>query len=298
PAISRRPTTATSGTRAVARCPACGYPLEPAATICFECGAPIGDDAVDTGPLAIPDYLKAPITIELPVVAWTERAGSARVLTAPPEPANEPPKARHPRRVTRRDVTAAGINLLVTLLLLGGGIEFLVQFRVAPPAVSAQSIYRDPAHRFHFAHPTLWQVVPIEQGVQLVDADGTNTLMLVASPDWGLSASAQADALATLNTLGALPPVQVAGASWEQRAGRVRDTRGVLREIVVLVTVHDATLYTIEYASPDSSFSNLTLLVYQPVLQSFTFESQHATPSPRITPSATSHSSTIRSARV
>lgn len=244
-------------------CPRCGAPLEPNASICFECGLAIGPGSPHTGPLSIPDYLKAPITIELPVV----------IPAAQPKAAHAQKRAsqrleRHPP--TRRDLIAAGSILGVAALVVLAGVIVLL-YRILPPPVPVQAIYHDPRRHFSFAQPALWQAAPLGDGVRLTDATGTSSLEITAQPALNLDAAAYADYLAQPYHLASLLPVQVGGANWEQRAGATRGNDGVLRERVILATIYDGTLYDIQFTCPASVFPDLDAQVYQPVLASFHF---------------------------
>lgn len=242
-----------------ATCPQCGAPCAPTAKICFECGAPLGVDSPRTGPLKIPDYLKAPITIELPVIITSgkSRAVAARTRWSLPRP-------------SRRETVIAGIILAATLLFVLAG-AVVVQYRVAPAAVPLRAVYHDPRHRFAFTLPGLWDETRLADGVRLTDASGTSYFELTADPALDLDAASDADFLAQPYALATVPPVQISGVNWEQRAGRSRGADGVLRERVVLATIYQGTLYAMQFGCPDSVFADLNVQVYQPLLQSFTF---------------------------
>lgn len=252
-------TDAQGATTAV--CPRCGAPLEPDASLCFECGTAIGVASPHTGPLSIPDYLKAPITIEMPVVITTDHTPAVH------KPARRRPPLRPP---TRRELITSGSILGVAAVLVLAGIVVLL-YRILPPPVPVQAIYHDPQHRFSFAQPALWPATPYGNGVQLTDATGTSTLTITADPALNLDAAAYADFLAQPYHLASVLPVQVGGANWEQRAGVVRGEDGVLRQRIVLAVIYNNTLYAIQFTCPASIFPNLDLQVYQPVLQSFQF---------------------------
>jgi hypothetical protein len=269
PAIRAPATATTSGApgggdaeesaRSTTVCPRCGAPLEPNASICFECGLAIGPGSPRTGPLSIPDYLKAPITIELPVVIATGQTKAAQA-----------PKRRERRPPTRRELIAAGSILGVAALVVLAGVVVLL-YRILPPPVPVQAIYHDPRRHFSFAQPALWQATPLGDGVRLTDATGISSLEITAQPALNLDASGYADLLAQPYHLASLLPVQVGGANWEQRAGATRGDDGVLRERVILATIYDGTLYAIQFTCPASVFPDLDAQVYQPVLASFHF---------------------------
>lgn len=240
-------------------CPRCGAPCEPNASICFECGAPLGVGSPRTGPLSIPDYLKAPITIELPVIVTTTRPRAAT------------PTRRLARVPTRREAIIAGGILAAALVAVLVG-TVIVQYRIAPPPVPLRAIYHDPQHRFSFARPALWDAAALGDGVRLTDAGGTSILQITADPALNLDAAAYADLLAQPYGIATVPPMQIGGANWEQRAGRTRGSDGVLREHIVLAVIYNRTLYAIQFSCPDSIFADVDVQVYQPVLRSFTFD--------------------------
>jgi hypothetical protein len=266
PAITPAPATgsAPATTAARERCPRCGAPLAPDASICFECGTPIGVGSTRTGPLDIPDHLKAPITIELPVVVVRpSRRDAARTHARPTRSPRRPP--------TRREIIAAACIFGATLILLLAG-AVAVSYRILPPPVPAHTIYRDPHHHFAVTVPALWQAAPLADGVQLTDSGGTSAIMITADPAIQLDAAGYADFLAQPDGLATLVRVPFAGGIWEQRAGSVRDPSGVLREHIILATVYEGTLYAIQFTCPASIFPDLDAQVYQPLLQSFAFD--------------------------
>lgn len=241
-------------------CEQCGAPYLEGVTICYSCGAPIGEVEQPTQPVVVPVHLRARVA----ALAASLPTPTAAPEQEPPHPAREP---LWPPRI--RPVSV--VLLATTLVLLAVGLVVL-NYRLIPPDVPVANIYRDPAHRFHFAQPTLWQATPYAAGVELMDASAVSTAQIsVLAPSGDEDAATRADALAQSLGLGPADPVVVAGEMWQQRAGQVVDQNGVRRQIVVLVTLHAGQFYVIEYACPLASFSATNRLVFQPLLRSFAF---------------------------
>lgn len=170
----------------------------------------------------------------------------------------------------------------LALAAAGGALYARRGGNTAPP-VAQQTMYSDPAGRFHFLRPALWSATPNATGVALTDSDGTSsvTVALVAPGGAGIpagiSAAAYANQLAQqqggATPLGMLPARQVAGVTWEQREGRVTGADGAVRETLLLVTLHAGDLYVITCTSPVASFGATQNLVFDPLLSSFTFGS-------------------------
>ena len=250
-------------------CLRCGKPYEPEDTVCYSCGAPIGETKTPTQPIRS---------------MRTPSPPASRPETIPPSPAAEVSKSR-PIRVSaalpRKGTTRRGnkrlwlaIGLILLVLLAAGGGLYLVRGLTAPPALTSQTTYQDPQHRFTFQQPTLWTAVPMANGVQLSDSDGSSTVgIAVQESSASETASSYADAQAAQMGLSAAPPEQIGGVLWEQRAGRVTDpTDGAVHQVVLFVTVHDALLYSITFACPIASYTQINTIVYQPLLASFRFE--------------------------
>jgi hypothetical protein len=118
----------------------------------------------------------------------------------------------------------------------------------------------------------LWEAHPSASGVALNDSDGISTARVtVEATSPGQSAQAAADARAAALGLGPQPQRQFGGASWEQRSGQVTGQDGAVREDVILVTIHDGQLYTIEFTCPISTYDATNARIYQPLLDSFAF---------------------------
>jgi hypothetical protein len=77
--------------------------------------------------------------------------------------------------------------------------------------------------------------------------------------------------LASQQGLNAAPTTQLAGATWEQRAGQATGRDGVVRATTIYVTLRGGQVYVITLSSPLATFSSTNTLVYQPLLASFQF---------------------------
>jgi hypothetical protein len=257
-------------------CLRCGAPYEPDDTVCYRCGAPIGETRANTQPVRAlrrptPTVVESdapPSTAALPARSG---AGLSGPITTPP-PAASPSSSRAARPTKRRPLWL--LLLLGCALLLGafGGAAYLLRLLTAGPAVSQQTSYTDPRHRFSFARPTLWQVSTSATGVSLSDADGISTASVtVRAADFSDTAATAADAVATPLGLATQPQQQFAGVTWEQRSGQVTGQDGAVRQYVVLAAIHNSQVYVIEFTCPISSYDSTNTLVYQPLLDSFAF---------------------------
>jgi hypothetical protein len=152
---------------------------------------------------------------------------------------------------------------------------YLVRGLTAGPPVSSQTTYRDPQHHFSFREPTLWTTLPTANGVELSDSDGTSTAVIeVVQTSTPQTASDYADKQASQTGLSPAPEQSIGGVVWEQRSGLVTDlTVGVVHKVVLFVTGHDGLIFTIEFSSPIASYMQVSVMVYQPLLASFTFDS-------------------------
>lgn len=254
-------------------CLRCGTPYEPGQTVCFKCGAPIGETRSSTQPVP---------AVRVPRAEQPSRPTPAPVTYAPapaaPSPASAPvaTKETDERALQPANKRARGglIVLLVCLVVLaaGGGAAYAVRALTAPAPLSSATLYADPHHRFHFQRPTLWLVTPAADGVTITDSDGASTATVtVATPAAGETAQALAGTLATQLGLAGAPAQQIAGQQWEQRAGQVTGADGAVREVVVYVTLHGGDLYTIQVSSPVASYTSTNNLVFEPLLASFAF---------------------------
>jgi hypothetical protein len=251
-------------------CEQCGAPYLEGVTICYSCGAPIGEAEQPTRPVKVPVHLRArvatvPSAAAGGVPAGQGPAGGASASDGEPEP--QPGALLWPPRARPLTLWLLGL----TVLVLVAGIVVL-RYRLVPPGVPARSVYRDPGRRFHFVQPALWHAAPMDGGVRLVDDTGSSTAEVVVT--WpGLDANAANSADSIAENLGIASPATAhfAGVTWEQRSGQVLGNDGVRRQVVVLTTLHDGQLYIIELASPAGSFAATESLVFQPLLRSFAF---------------------------
>jgi hypothetical protein len=252
-------------------CLRCGQPYEPGDTVCYHCGAPIGETQTPTQPVR---------AVRTVAPEGAGGAGEASVVSSPvvtTAPAAEgaiPPQlaTQHSRRPVWPWLTLACV---VVIVALGGGAYTLRTLTASPP-VPSRTLYQDPGHRFRFERPALWSVAPIDNGVTLSDSSGASTATVaLVTPQTGDTATSYADTLAHGPTmqppLGDAPPRTIGGDLWEQRAGQVTGADGVARQVVVLVTLHAGELYVIRFSSPVASYSADATLVYTPLLDSFAF---------------------------
>lgn len=245
-------------------CLRCGTPYEQGQTVCFKCGAPIGETRSSTQPVPAIKVPQVDEASQPAPAAEPARAFTTSVTTAQ----QEAPSTKRRRR------GGGWLVPLVCVLVLaaGGGAAYVVRTLTAPPPLASATVYHDPQHRFSFQRPTLWLVTPAADGVTLTDSDGASTAQVtVDAPAPGETAQTQAKALATQLDLTAAAPQQIGGESWEQAAGQVTGADGAVRQLVVYVTLHDGELYTIELSSPVASYSGTNNLVFQPLLASFSF---------------------------
>ena len=258
-------------------CLRCGTPYEAGATVCFTCGAPIGETQTPTQPVRAVNVPKSTVT-NGPAPASQPAATSVTATAAPHSTpgaqAPAAPTAPTPPVSGRRRLGVVGVAL-ITLLVLAvlGGVAYTVRALTASPPITQQTIFRDTAHHFHFQRPTLWLVTPSATGVTLTDSDGASTAKIDA-PDLPTPETAKtyADQLAAKDNLTATIAQQIAGEMWEQRLGQVTGTDGAVREVVIFVTVHNAHLYVIQFICPVATYDSINNLVYQPLLASFSFD--------------------------
>jgi hypothetical protein len=272
-----------------ATCAHCGGPLEEGATVCFRCGAPISDIETPTQPVPAPRSLRTKIVTEVTVSiepdpgAPAPAAQGAPVATPPVGPTPAPPLPTQPTVLARitsviTSVIAPGRVNRLSLVLLGISVVVIIvgivvlNYRLIPSAVPAQTVYRDPMRRFYFTQPTLWQTTTTAEGVRLDDSAGfSSAVIAVTYPQTGEDAAQAADSLALNLGIGSSSPVRVANTTWERRSGTVRLADGTTRELVVLVALHNGQLYILEFSSLAATFPSTNTLVYQPLLRSFTF---------------------------
>lgn len=263
-------------------CLRCGAPYEEGATVCFTCGASIGELETPTQPVRAPRRPAPPAEpapAERPAlaVASAERPEEP-VATAPSGPARPltvgtsyrepvaPPRA--PRRIRWPLV----IGLLVALLALGAGGYFGARTLLAPKPVPTTTAYHDAQRRFSFTEPALWTVTPNASGALLSDSNGANTVTITVAPaQAGQAAGIIADSMAAQQGLQSEPTATIGGDQWQQRTGQVTGQDGATRVVTLYVDIHAGKLYTIETSSPTSVASSVNSLVYQPLLASFSF---------------------------
>lgn len=258
-------------------CERCGASCEPDATVCFSCGAPIGELEQPTQPVRVPAHLRAGRASASSQEESTGEAEGAPRAPAPPADAAIPTATTTttwPQRWRRRQIIRTLELAFIVLLVaaMGTGVVVL-HYRLIPDGVPAQTLYRDPAHRFHFVQPALWQALPNADGVTLGDSTGTNSVQIAAIYPQSTKQTAAYYAHETGARLGLSTgiPIEVAGATWEEQAGQVMATDNVTRQIVVLVTTYNGELFIIQYSSPVTSFSIANDVTFQPLLRSFAF---------------------------
>jgi hypothetical protein len=255
-------------------CLRCGKPYEPEDTVCYSCGAPIGETKTPTQPI----HSMRPVPAASPSHS---QAADPEVAPEPTRPGSRPlvVGALPPRasaRVTKRNKRLwLGLGAVVLVLVAAGGGFYVERGLTASAPISRQSMYMDPQHRFAFQKPTLWTALTTASGVQLSDSDGSSTAAVtVVQTGTPETAGHFADVQATQMGLALAPAQEIGGELWEQRTGKVTDpTDGAVHEVVLFVTVHDALIYSITFSCPIASYAELNTLVYQPLLASFRFES-------------------------
>lgn len=294
------------------RCLRCGAPYDPDDTVCYTCGAPIGETQGNTQPVRAVKVgrgsTSAPLAEDGAAPEETARrapasgalgaegtAGNAeKEASAPPEvdvsritvgsmPAVRPAavslSASRPRRRVWPLVLVA---CAVVLAALGGALYATRALNPPAPPVAHQTRYDDPSGRFHFVRPALWGFSSSgESGVTLTDSSGASVVqIIVAAPGVGgvpQNAAAYADQLAATAASGGQPLAAqaartIAGEQWEQRAGSVTGSDGAVRQVLLLVTEHGGSLYAIRCTSPLASFEATDNLVFEPLLSSFAFD--------------------------
>jgi hypothetical protein len=265
----------------VLTCEQCGSPYLEGVTICYVCGAPLGEDERPTHPVRVPVHLRARVTQVLPAVR-------AAPPTAPPAPggalgkpanlvppANPGAPASFWRFALGPPSRARAVQLALLALSLVAFLAGLVvlSYRLIPPAFPAQAVYRDPAHHFHFAQPALWQATPTLDGVRLTDSTGTSTVLItIGQPVAGVNVAPYADSLDESLGIGPAAPVDVNGVTWEASVGQVTDAGGATHLVAAYLTVQQGLLYIVEFSSPAHTFDATNTLVFQPLLRSFAFD--------------------------
>jgi hypothetical protein len=254
-------------------CLRCGKPYEPEDTVCYSCGAPIGETKTPTQPIR---------TVRTPPVAPPSEPAPAPTTTAttattaiPRAPRTSVATKETPTRVSGRRRLWLYVGAVLLVLLAAGGGFYLVRGLTAGPPVSSQSTYRDTRYHFSFRDPTLWTTLQTANGVDLSDSDGTSTAVIEVVPiSTPQTAGDYAEKLATQMGLGPAPEQFIGGEVWEQHSGLVTDlTDGVVHKVVLFVTVHNGQIFTITFSCPIASYMQISVMVYQPLLASFAFNS-------------------------
>ncbi|HEX6123231.1 MAG TPA: hypothetical protein VFY89_08720 [Ktedonobacterales bacterium] len=256
-------------------CLRCGASVEPEDTVCFTCGAPIGDTKTPTQPVNVPRQprpaVPARATAEAPAIVAAPAAVSA--------PASRPRSAVPARPLDARSAGATPGNRWALLLLgavvvalLAAGAGLALRATLAAPPVASTSVYT-ARNLFRFDRPALWSATPLRNGVLLADSGGTSTVRITAvAVSLSQTAQSEATAIATA-TPGLLPApeVRIGDQTWQQLSGQLTGSDGATRQIVEYVTIRDSELYTIECSCPLSSYTSTNTLVFQPLLASFAF---------------------------
>lgn len=292
------------------KCLRCGAPYEPDDTVCYTCGAPIGETQGNTQPVRAVKVARASSSSSAPLAAegatpeetparepvpgagGAEDGAEDTEASAPPEvdvsritvgsmPAVRPAPSPAPQP-RRRVWPLVLVACVVVLAALGGALYASRALNPPPPPVAHQTRYSDPGGRFHFVRPALWSVSSSDHsGVTLTDSDGASVVQIsIAAPGVGdvpRDATAYADQLATAAANGGEPLVAqatraIAGEQWEQRAGPVTGSDGAVRQVLLLVTQHAGNFYVIRCSSPLASFQATDNLVFEPLLSSFAFD--------------------------
>lgn len=240
-------------------CLRCGTPYQPGQTVCFTCGAPIGETRTSTHPVP---------AVRIPRAEEPEHAEASAVATG----IAEPPADRLPAPRASRKLPLLPVIIAVALALVFGGAAYALWTLTASPPVPKSVTYRDPQHRFQFERPALWTATTGSNGVHLTDSGGTNTAdITLSAATSGDTAAQAADTLAKQLGLAQSSVKQFAGVDWEERDGQVTGSDGAVRQVDIYVTIHNGEVYTIAFSSPLASYTSINNLVFQPLLSSFSF---------------------------
>lgn len=272
------------------RCLRCGAPYEEGATVCFSCGASIGELETPTQPVRAPkrpepptDATQANLTDAVhssEVERATPIATQVAAQWAAPQLASRPltvgshypwPAAPAPRPRRRWPLILA---LVVVALLVGLGVAGVVGLRAlrGGATTAKATIYHDPQGRFSFTTPSLWTVTPRADGALLADSAGVDTVSIsVAKATAGQTAGAIAAAQGAAQGLQPGAATLIGGDTWQQETGQITGSDGATRQITLYVDVHAGQSYIITCSSPTSVYNNTNTLIYQPLLASFTF---------------------------
>lgn len=271
-------------------CLRCGAPYDEGATVCFTCGASIGELETPTQPVRTPKAVAAAMAAESDTAAQPDAVnagapsvdpGSPGMTALAPEPEARrvtvgtsyyptPPPA--PPRAARRGRWALiSVVAFVLLAALAGG-GYALRVALAGPPVPKSVVYRDPGGRYTLTVPALWTVTRQADGALLTDSSGANSVTISVAPaQAGQTAANIADASARQLGLRTAAPAQIGGDAWDQRAGQVIGQDGATRQMVVFVDVRAGDVYMIQLSSPTASYTTINNLVYQPLLSSFAF---------------------------
>lgn len=278
-------------------CLRCGAPYDEGATVCFTCGASIGELETPTQPVRTPKKPDKAFSSATPVAVSPDSSSTGAQTMSPdltgargtPPLESEPISSPAPKRMIvgsslpvaapstpapqphkRRWAFIVSSVILAIALLVGGG--YALRAALAGPPVPKSVTYRDPDGRFTVTVPALWTATHQTSGVLLTDSSGANSVTISDTPaQTGQTATSVADALATQQGLEVAMAAQIGGDTWEQRSGRVTGQDGATRMNVAYVDVRDGEVYTIQLSSPTASYTTINNLVYQPLLTSFTF---------------------------
>lgn len=261
-------------------CLRCGAPYEEGATVCFTCGASIGELETPTQPVRAP---RLPTSTTEPAPAPVPPAPPAAPVATIPQGAPGPSRPLvgggasyrgpvAPSVAPRRRRWPLLVGALVALVALASGGFFAARSLLAPTPVPTTTTYHDAQGRFSFKEPALWTVTPNANGALLADSSGANTVTITIAPaPAGRAAGIIADTLAKQQGLHSAPTTTIGGEQWQQRTGSVTGQDGATRIVTLYLDVHAGDLYSIETSSPTSVSSSINSLVYQPLLASFTF---------------------------
>ena len=267
-------------------CLRCGAPYEEGATVCFTCGASIGELETPTQPVRTPRYRASAPASEPPVAAPAIAASDATSLSPAASPA--PASSAIPKRVLvgssaspsapeiapkthrrRWPIIIASLAVLIALVAGGG---YALRAALAGPPVPKSVTYRDPDGRFTITMPALWTITRQASGALLTDSSGANSVTIRDTPAQPKQTAASvADSLAAPLSLQPATPAQIGGDVWQQRAGQVTGQDGATRMIALYVDLRGGEIYTIQLSSPTTSYDTINNLVYQPLLASFSF---------------------------
>lgn len=278
-------------------CLRCGAAYDEGATVCFTCGASIGELETPTQPVRTPKAVAAAAAATADGASETASEAVAQDVSASslahaqdaggmsayaPEAASSrltvgsayrpaAPSLPPARRPSGRQWALLGVVALVALAALGAG-GYALRAALAGPPLPKSVVYHDPGGRFSFIEPTLWTVTAQAQGALITDSSGANSVTIqVTSAQSGETAASLADATAKQLGLQNSATTEVGGDTWQQRSGQVTGQDGATRQMVALVDVRAGEVFTIELSSPTASYTSINNLVYQPLLASFTF---------------------------